>query len=135
MTTCVLRYRAPADVDIDVVVASLAFDTTAVFRRGTPRHSSSQRMHEHSGFNAEVSEHETFDAQLSDARTFLERHRRDLRQLPRPANQDLSLDFGQAMSSSSLSLSRRWPPDFLKLCADLGIALEMSVYCVSDEAD
>jgi hypothetical protein len=33
MTTCVLRYRAPADIDIDVVVASLPFETTAVFRR------------------------------------------------------------------------------------------------------
>lgn len=135
MTTCVLRYRAPADVDIDVVVASLPFDTTAVFRRGTPRHFSTQRVHEHSGFNADVSERETFDYQLTDAKAFLEKHQSSLRRLPRPLNQDLSLDFGQSMDGSAVSLSRCWPPDFLQLCANLGIALEMSVYRVSDESD
>jgi hypothetical protein len=135
MTTCVLRYRAPADVDIDVIVASLPFETAAVFRRGGPRHSATLRTHEHGGFNADVSEREAFDSQLADAQAFLERHQHSLRGLPRPRDQDLSLDFGQSMDWSVVSLSRHWPPRFLKLCADLGIALEMSVYRVSDEPE
>lgn len=135
MTTCVLRYRAPADVDIDVVVAALPFDTAAVFRRGAPRHSATQRPHDHSGFNADVGEREPFDSQLADAQAFLERHQDALRGLPRPRDQGLSLDFGQSMDDSTVSLSRCWPADFLKLCADLGVALEMSVYRVADESD
>jgi hypothetical protein len=135
MTNCVLRYRSPAGVDIDVVVASLPFETVAVFRRGEPRHSSTHRRHEHGGFNADVSECENFDSQLADAQAFLERHQHSLRGLPRPLNQNLSLDFGQSMDGSAVSLSRCCPPHFLKLCADLGIALELSVYRVSDEPD
>jgi hypothetical protein len=121
-------------LDGPAMAATLPLAAERAWRRGDRR--SSTRTHESGGFQLCVSEHDGghVPAQIDDALEFLTRYRESLAELQRCTDvEELYLDFAWDIPPRASVPWNRWPPELCRICGDLGIAIEATVYLVERE--
>jgi hypothetical protein len=98
-----------------------------VFRKG--EHKSESRLWDTSGVTVVVSEAaEGFPQQVSDAIEFLKSNRTELLRLKESHGiENMSLDFGVSRENGFVQ-SHLFPPDLVRMSAEFGMALEVSIY-------
>ncbi len=91
------------------------------------------------GFKCSVSNKglKDFDGQISDAITFLSNHIDELKELvSKYVIDDIRLDFpieSRLMKLNLFSQCDFLPPELIKLSGEIGLGIEISQYCSSDE--
>lgn len=109
--------------------ATLPLRVEDSWRRGDPR--GDTRTHRSGGLRIRVSAQDGghVPAQIEEAQAFLGLHRETLgRLLSRPDIDTVLLDFSWDVPAGGTVQWSRWPPALCKLCGDLGIAIEATVY-------
>jgi hypothetical protein len=135
MPGCVLHVVGQV-FDPEPVLAGLSLRPYAVFRKGDkrfPNNPRSKKVHDDGGFKCDVnSVDDDLAGQVKDAIAFLSQHFKDLAQLASvPAIEDKYLDFGYAcrLDCECCCVQCDYlPPELLRLCGDLGIGIELSLY-------
>lgn len=135
MAGCVLHVVGRT-FDPNPVLASLSLLPYAVFRKGDkffPDDPRNEKSYESGGFKCLVSSvDDDLSRQVKDAIDFLTQHYDDLRQLaPDPAIETKHLDFGYACRLDNQRCCVQCdylPPELLRLCGELGIGIELSLY-------
>ncbi len=132
---CYLRiggFPEGPDFEVDSFLAASPFRPAAVFRRGCKPSPSSRRVSLYSGFNLEVSEAdgENPGQQVEDAMAFLRENKAELERLMALPNLNfVDLDFSWNFPYERVVIrSRDFPVELLRLCANLGIEMEVSVW-------
>jgi hypothetical protein len=91
------------------------------------------------GFKCSVSDQgfDDFEGQISDAITFLSNHIDELKKLVSQYDiYDIRLDFpieSRLMKQNLFSQCDFLPPELIKLSGEVGLGIEISQYCSSDE--
>ncbi|MBL8741472.1 MAG: hypothetical protein JNK04_10275 [Myxococcales bacterium] len=131
MSGCYLRISGK-DLDGPALARNSAIPIDASWRRGDQR--SETRTHRSGGLRIVVSKHDGahVPGQIEDALAFLTNHRGDLAMLIAVVGVDqVLLDFAWDVPVSGSGVQwNRWPPALLKLCGELGIAIEATAYVV-----
>ena len=142
MPCCVLRVTGN-ELDLDECLGSGEFEPDNVYRKGEPR--VKQRpggpVNDHNGFTIMVSDSggDRVSLQIGDARRFLEGNKSKLRDLT--AREDVEavyLDFGWDFpvgENVAFAQFNHFPPELLRLCGELNIGIEVSVYASEDTDD
>ncbi len=130
MSGCYLRISGK-DLDGPALAGTLPVPIDGSWRRGDQR--SANRQHRSGGLRCWVSAKEGTHVagQIEDALAFLSRYRDAL--VPLQARGDIDtilLDFSWDVPVNGNVQWNRWPPALCKLCGELGIAIEATVYIV-----
>ena len=142
---CVLHVIGDA-FDPLPVLARRSLKPYQVFRKGDkqfPDNPRSDKIHSNGGFSCGISDIENdLSGQIKDAIAFLKTHYGDLQQLAKvEAVESKYLDFGNfcridihkpIQEQKCFAQYDRLPVELLKLCGDLGIAIELSLYPAND---
>lgn len=135
MPGCVLHV-AGHTFDPHSVLGRLSCRPYAVFRKGEkafPNNPNSEKVHELGGFKCDVSSvDDDLAGQARDAISFLRQHYTALAQLASvPAIEAKYLDFGYACRLDGERCCVQYdhlPAELLRLCGELGISIELSLY-------
>jgi hypothetical protein len=135
MPGCILRVVGQA-FEPETILAGLSLRPYAIFRRGDkcfPESQRSEKLHDFGGFKCDVSSpDDNLAGQVIEAITFLSEHYEDLAQLASvPAIEAKYLDFGYCCRLDSKRCCVQCdylPADLLRLCGELGIGIELSLY-------
>ena len=128
MSGCYLRVRG-ANLDGPGVAATLSVAVDKRWRRGDQR--SPKSTFETGGLQFRVSEHDGSHVadQISDALAFLTLHRDVLLELQQRSDVDeLYLDFAWDIPAAAAARWNRWPPELCRICGELRIGIEATVY-------
>jgi hypothetical protein len=125
---CVLRVQGE-EFTVDDFLAGCVLPVYEVFRKGEERAHRTESRWSVSGFKSDVSNNSSELAeQVKDAIEFLQRYSSDLKRLAsNPAVTDVRLDFGYDHKNMAVQ-SEYLPPRLLRLAADLGVGIELSLY-------
>jgi hypothetical protein len=138
---CVLR-ASGAEFEPDAFLEGSSLEPTKVHKKGEPRLLRSKPdgpNHERSGITVAVSDASWSDlsAQVADAERFLEDYAAEIERLAHaPGVACLVLDFpieSRIDGSSVVAQSDRFPASLVRLAGQLGLALELSIYPLSDD--
>lgn len=130
--SCILRITGK-DFDVDVFVLQSKISPYDKFYKGLPRIESkpeSEKLN-FSGCSLEVSKagFDNFKQQIQDAIDYLNSHQQELQYInTTPEIQYATLDFGVEYDTNKFTQTQYLPKELLKLCADLGIDIEISIY-------
>lgn len=132
---CVLRV-AGVSFDPDRFLRDSNLVAYKVWRRGEPKLSIDQAnaFHRNSGMNITVSNADLgeFDQQVKNAIGFLRDHESELTRLVGfPGVDAVGLDFGTAWGDDSAMQTRHLPLELIRLVAQVGLDMEISIYAVS----
>jgi hypothetical protein len=135
MPGCVLRVSGK-DFLPELVLSKLRLRPYSVFCRGDkrfPENPRSEKTHESGGFKCDVSKVDgDLAGQVRDAIEFLRKHFDDLQRLSsEPSIQSKCLDFGydcELNERDCMVQGESLPVELLKLCAELGIRIDLSLY-------
>jgi len=128
MSGCYLRISG-RDFDGPAQAAALGLPIDGSWRRGDPR--SETKAHRSGGLRLRVSGQDggNVPGQIENALTFLSRHQDKLTLLmARPDVETALLDFSWDVPTNGTVTWNRWPPALCKLCGELGVAIEATVY-------
>ncbi|SEP30141.1 DUF4279 domain-containing protein [Mucilaginibacter sp. OK283] len=129
--SCVLRIIGE-DFDVDSFILKTGIDPYKVFYKGDPKVKSKPdgKKFEHSGCAIDASEADftDFKQQVKDVIEFLESNRNKLLFINSGSEiQYAVLDFGVAYNPDKFTQTQYLPKELLKLAADLGIGIEISI--------
>jgi hypothetical protein len=135
---CTLR-ASGAGFDPYAFLAGSSLVACRIFRPGEP-HAPRSRPSRQAGIAVGVSDASwsDLDAQVADAERFLERNRAEIERLARTPGIGITLDFPLTLQVEDESEPRagrfiRFPASLVRLAAELGIELELSLYPLHDE--
>lgn len=136
MAGCMLRV-AGRDLDLEDCLNGCDFSPVRVFGKGQERLGRRGGTWERNGFHVVVSDCDGDHAeqQVQDAQAFIEEHHDALAELAARSDVEaICLDFGlyfwvEMDASKSVTL----PPGLLKICGELGVEIEVSMYATADK--
>jgi Domain of unknown function (DUF4279) len=129
---CILRVSG-TNLALDECLGMLTTPPDRIWRRDTPRSAGpSARDHTDSGFTLVASDDD--EILLEEVRAFLDQRREELQTLTARADVDVAvLDFALFFEAGeNLPHMEHFHSDFVNLCAELRLAIEVSVYPVQD---
>lgn len=137
MPGCVLRISGE-NLDLEDALAAVSFQPYRAYSKGQPRSRRPGQLHTESGFcvraaSGDPAPDEDMPRQIAEAEAFLTRHASELQRFQGVAT--ATLDFGCFCRIGTVRDGQeivthfeRFPASLLKLCGDLDIALEISLY-------
>jgi hypothetical protein len=136
---CILRVFGSTFVPTEFLKDS-ALSPSKVWRKGEPRlvgKRAGNDIEDTSGMNVVVSNADVgdFRQQARDAIVFLHGNKSDLlRLISLPGVEEVGLDFAVAWPEGVVTHTDYLPPELIRLAGELGLAIEVSHYPLSDEA-
>ncbi len=135
MPGCVLT-AAGAEFDVDAFMSDSAWRNLAsVYHRGDPTNLKSPPVQQVSSLSVQISDsdEDRLQPQIRDAMDFLEQERAEIERLYAfPGVESLEFRIGVFWWSDTLSQFHTFPPDFLRRAGELGVAVTLCVYGVSE---
>ena len=134
--SCILR-RSGEVLDIDALLSQRGLAHYRVWKKGEP-HTRKGKIHSGSGANFIASEADLdeFNRQVKEATEFPALHASAIAGMVSfPGVQNAVLDFGVALSEGYVAQLSYLPPDFIRLAASVGIAVEISHYACREDDD
>jgi len=138
--SCILRVDG-SELNLDDCLADIRLTAYAKYRKGEPTKSVLQRgqLNDSSGFKLLASDSNDVSIQIDEALMFLKEHHPSLKTLSvRPDIETTTLDFAWYFpvgKNGAAAQFRTFPPDLLRLCGDLKIGIEVSVYATAEDDD
>jgi hypothetical protein len=136
MPSCVLHIAGKA-FDAHQAMASCLLAPYAIWRLGEARGTRSTRIHENGGMTFLVSGADggRVPEQIVDAIRFLQTHQAEISQLTSAAGvEEAYFDFGWDFPyQRSVGQWNDFPTELLKLCAECGLSICVSVYATGDD--
>jgi hypothetical protein len=133
--SCILRVSGEA-LDIDALMSGLTLSADQTWRKGQLRSKVSGRPHANSGVNfvASDADLDAFAQQVTDATAFLESNSATISKVASfPGVEQVTLDFGVALSGGNVAMFSYLPPPLVRLAAQANIGIEISHYLCSEE--
>ncbi|MGY4538801.1 hypothetical protein ACVW0P_003224 [Mucilaginibacter sp. UYNi724] len=129
---CILRIIGE-EFDVDNFILQSGIRSYSVFYKGEPKSKLSPdgKKCQFSGCAVDVSKADfnDFNKQIDDASRYLELYQEKLKLITSiPAIQFAVLDFGIECDINKFVQSKYLPITLIKLCAELGISIELSIY-------
>ncbi|MBT5032854.1 MAG: hypothetical protein HOM55_11235 [Proteobacteria bacterium] len=138
MPGCIFRVTG-TELNVDECLALGPFEANRIDRKGEPRHPKMPdgRINEHDGFTVLVNDDAVDEVshQIREAQHFLEQNKAALHKLTSRMDVDETcLDFGWdfPVANDTFAQFNYFPPSLLRLCGDLNIGIEISVYATED---
>jgi hypothetical protein len=130
--SCILRISGEG-FDVDDFILQSKISPYTKFYKGSPRVESKPdgEKIKSSGCNLEIShaDFDEFKQQVQDAIDYLNNHHQELQYINvTPEIQYAVLDFGVEYDPDKFTQTQYLPTELLKLSADLGISIEISIY-------
>ncbi len=127
-----------ADFDVDNCLLKTTMRPQDIWHKGEPKFKTKPdgKKLTHSGcsFVASNADFDQFNEQVADVTAFLKDHYKDLQKLTQTIGIEYAvLDFGVEYDESKFVQSKYLPIDLIKLCAELNISIELSIYAPSAE--
>jgi hypothetical protein len=138
MPGCILNATG-THFDVDAFVSQSPWRGFAsVFHRGEATRLRSQPVHEHSGVSFGISDSDVdeLEPQVRDALEFLRQERGEIqRLLAFPGVECLEFRIGLFWRRDTLCQFHTLPTELLRLAGELGVAVTLCIYGVSEEAE
>ena len=138
MPGCFLN-ASGGNFDVDAFMAQSTWRGSAsVFRKGEPSQLRDRPVLDHSRLGVRVSDsdQDALGPQIRDAMNFLDQERSEIQRLAAFAGLEcLELRIGLFWHSDTLCQVHTLPPEFLRLAADLGVAVTLCIYAASGEPE
>jgi hypothetical protein len=131
---CVLR-ASGCHFEPDEFLKGSTLHAIKVWRKGEPR-KSGRGIRDCSGMNIAVSGSDLADfrQQMLEATGFLQSHRSELLRLVAfPGIEEAGIDFATSWKSDVVTQTDYLPPDLIRVAGEIGLAIEISHYPVSDQ--
>ena len=138
--SCILRVNG-SELNLDDCLAGIDLTPEAKYIKGESRVSlvKSGQLNESSGFTLLASDNDEVSVQIGEALMFLRKNHPSLKTLSdRPDVESSTLDFAWYFpvgENGAAAQFRKFPPELLRLCGDLNIGIEVSVYATEEDND
>jgi hypothetical protein len=129
-----------SNFDVDAFMSHSAWrDFASIHHRGEATHLITQPVQQHSGLSFGISDldEDELEPQVRDAMEFLRRERDEIQRLAAfPGVELLEFRMGLFWRRDTLCQFHTLPGEFLRLAGEVGVAVTLSIYAVSeDEAE
>ena len=135
MPGCVLNVTG-AEFDVDAFMRDSAWrDLASVYHRGDPTNLRNRPLQQVSGLSVQISDsdEDRLEPQTRDAMEFLEQERAEIERLSAfPGVESLEFRIGVFWWRDTLCQFHTLPADFLRRAGELGVAVALCVYGVSE---
>jgi hypothetical protein len=132
--SCILRISGEA-LDIEALLLHRSLVPNRIWREGHER-AFKGKVHSDSGvsFVASDADFDEFERQLTDATEFLETRASEIAAMAAtPGVKHATLDFGVSLYEDSVAQYCSFPPKFVRMAANAGLGLEVSMYACGDD--
>jgi hypothetical protein len=129
--SCILHVIG-SELNIEDCLANIPLPLDRKYLKGEPKGRNSTILYKSNGFTLLASEHDEIASQISETETFLKNHYPHLKTITaRPDVETTVLNFAWFFPEGknvSIVEHRHFPPELLRLCGELNIGIEVSVY-------
>ncbi len=138
--SCILRVHG-SELNLDECLANIPLPPDSKYRKGESRRGLKKggQLNDSSGFTLLASDHDDVTVQIDEALVFLRKNYPSLKALSdRSDIETNTLDFAWHFpvgENGAIAQFRNFPPDLLRLCGDLNIGIEVSVYATEEEEE